>query len=127
MASYKKWEDYNNGLFYDSCSDYEYKKNESIAILSSEDDFYNTACRLFVDWPICTEVNLTNVGHNRLAWIGQASCCFNHQAPDFVTIDAWREMSESLRRNANSTAENVLQDWLKRNTQDCEALCLKLE
>lgn len=108
---FSKWEDFKNGLYNSSCNNFEEKKILSIELLSNQEDFYNISLDMFKSWPYSTEHNLTDNTINKKAWIGQATCCFNHNAPDYVTKEAWWELDEETRTNANLTAKKALKKW----------------
>lgn len=108
---YSKWEDYKNGLYNGVCDRHEEKVQLSKELLSNQEEFFNVAIDMFKNWEHSAEHNLTDNAINKKAWIGQASCCFNHQAPDYVTIEAWWSMDEETRKKANKTAIKALKQW----------------
>ncbi len=108
---FSKWEDYKNGLYNTSCDRYDEKVNLSIDLLSNQDEFYAIATEMVNAWEYSSEQNLTDNAINKKAWIGQASCCFNHKAPDYATKDAWWQIPENIRDEANETAKKVIKEW----------------
>jgi hypothetical protein len=63
------------------------------------------------EWIHAAEVNLTDFGSNRRAWLGQAACCFTHGLPAYVTRLAWNALDPSVQVEANRTAEQVIAEW----------------
>ncbi len=108
---FEKWEDFKGGLFNSSCDFYDEKLNFSIELLSDQERFLEIGIDMCVNWAYAAEQNLTDTSMNRRAWLGQATCCFHHEAPDYVTKDAWWKLSEETRKLANATADKILADW----------------
>jgi len=108
---YTKWEDFNNGLFDSVCARYDEKMKMSADLLSDQEQFFSVGVEMCKEWEYASEQNLTDTSMNRRAWLGQATCCFNHGAPDYATKDAWWTLSEKTRKEANATADKILADW----------------
>ena len=108
---FTKWEDFNNGMYDGACDRYEEKVALSMELLSDQDEFYSIAKEMVSKWTFSAEQSLTDNLINKKAWIGQASCCFNHHAPDYATKAAWWQLSEQTREEANNTAKKVIQEW----------------
>jgi hypothetical protein len=107
---YEKWEDYLNGM-YDCLEITEDNKNIDLAItmLSDNNLFLNTCENVLINWPIATEVNLTNKSSNRKAWLGQASCSYHFKVPEMYTRIAWSKLTEQQQIEANNIAEFAIQ------------------
>jgi hypothetical protein len=106
FTHYSLWEDYQNGM-YCGTVDNDYKKiHKAKWLLSTPLEFEKTMLDLFENWPISTKVNLTNLGVNRRAWIGQASCCYRFSVPEILTRIAWNELNEQQQQAANKVAEH---------------------
>jgi hypothetical protein len=77
---------------------------------------------MILSWPISANVNLSHTSRNRQAWIGQASCCFNHGANERSTKIAWRQLRIKQQIKANLTADKVIVQWernyIKNNQLD---------
>lgn len=108
---FSKWEDYKNGFYNSSCNELNQHINKSIELLSNQDEFYKIAKLLVNNWTFCIEHNLTDSSINKIAYIGQASCCFKNKTPSFVTKQAWGYIDEDTRIKANATAKKVLKEW----------------
>ena len=61
------------------------------------------------NWPFSAEMNLTNRGLNRQAWLGQAACCHKHGVPEYLTKKAWHLLNDDQRNIANGVADEVIQ------------------
>lgn len=66
---------------------------------------------MFRDWRYACEQNLTNNSRNRLSFLGQAACCYNHGATIPETTAAWWALTQEQRDNANNTASNFIQKY----------------
>jgi len=108
---YKKWEDWKGGLYDSNCDRFDEKLNLSKEVLEDENLFLEVAKDMVSSWIYSSEQNLSDRSMNRQAWIGQASCCFNHGAPDYVTIQAWWMLTDEQRSKANSVADKVISEW----------------
>jgi hypothetical protein len=109
---YEKWEDYKAGMFTTSTiQNKEEKILLSVNLLSSEKDFYEASLRMINDWEICTNVNLTNKGQNRRAWIGAATCMHKHGAPEYITRIAWSLLDKEVQIKANLIADKLIHEF----------------
>lgn len=109
---YWKWEDFQNGM-YDPppAADIPALCERSAALLTDLDAFA-AACRdVFDRWPVATAVNLTNMGTNRRAWLGQAACSLVHNVPELATRAAWKDLSDDQRCRANQVADEAIREY----------------
>lgn len=112
---YWKWEDYRNGM-YDLVMEYTEIEEANLAnlakdLLSNPQVFENIALKVIAEWPLSAEINLSNKGRNRQAWIGQASCCYARKIPERITKLGWRLMSPDQQVEANRIADIVIKKW----------------
>lgn len=105
---YEKWEDYQNGMYCGTFENNAELIEKAKSLLSNPSLFYETALKLITSWPIATKINLTNLGCNRRAWLGQAACSYLHNVPEILTRQAWVELNELQRFEANSVAEKII-------------------
>lgn len=110
---YTLWEDYHAGFYGYDFNDFDYKFNMSIQLLSDSDMFYKVAKHMVSEWIYSCEQNLTDSSMNKIAYIGQASCCFNHGAPAELTRQAWWHIPKEKRDMADETAQRVINEWEK--------------
>ncbi len=94
---YYKWEDYKNGMYKLKIKNMETKIGLSLSLLSSPDDLYKSMMGVTIEWIYSTEHNLTDVSINRQAWLGQAACCYNHKAPEYITRISWGLLNEKKK------------------------------
>lgn len=112
---YNKWEDFKNGLFDTKCDNFDEKITLSIELLKDQDMFYKMSIEMIDSWVYSSEQNLSDNSINKRAWIGQATCCFSHGSPEFVTKQAWWELDEEDRIKANKTADKAIKYWKEKN------------
>lgn len=108
---FEKWEDFKAGLYDKSCEYYDEKLQMSYEVLKNKELFYEVAKECVKEWHYSAWQNLSDPNINYQAWIGQASCCFNHGSPAYVTIEAWWMLSEEERKSANEIADKVMVEW----------------
>lgn len=118
---YEKWEDWQHGL-YNKTVEYDELEQEKrvklcIDFLSNQQRFFTTALNVLNNWPISSDVNLSNVNRNRQAWIGQASCCYELGVPEFITKWAWRTMELNNQKEANQTANKIIKLWEEKHAK----------
>ena len=83
----------------------------SYELLSNPKQFYISAKECLDEWFYSSWQNLSDPNINYQAWIGQATCCHKHNAPSYVTIEAWWMLSEEQREEANKVADKVMAEW----------------
>jgi len=81
---------------------------KSISVLSNQKLFFMWCNVLKKRWPISFEVNLSNLGQNRKAWLGAAACCFKFGVTEINTRLAWNTLTPQVQEQANRTAERVI-------------------
>ncbi len=109
---YEKWEDYKAGMFsIVNVCDKDKKVSDAINLLSSQSKFYEASKKMMQQWPISTDVNLTNKGQNRRAWIGAAACMFECNAPEILTSMAWNSLSKENQNKANAIADKLIHEF----------------
>lgn len=108
---YEKWEDWKAGLYDSVCVYFDEKLNLSKEMLENESKFLENARSMINEWIYSAEQNLSDKSMNRQAWIGQATCCHSHSAPEYVTIQAWWMLSDEERNKANAIADIVINEW----------------
>jgi len=108
---YDKWEDFKAGLYDKQCEYYDEKLNLSFELLGNPNRFYQSAKDCLGAWFYSSWQNLSDPQINHQAWIGQATCCYMHGAPSYVTIEAWWMLSDGQRAEANSIADKVMSEW----------------
>jgi hypothetical protein len=112
---YTEWECYKNGMY--NCENLENEDDlieQSASLLKDNLKFKNVANKVVSSWVISAMVHLTNPNINRKAWIGQASCFYNHKCPEIVTRKAWASLTIIERAKANAVAESVINNYLKK-------------
>lgn len=117
---YELWEDYQNGM-YDECREGRAERvREAAHILGTPPICTEAMKKVIAEWKICTEYNLSNVGVNRKAWLGQAACCCYANIHEDETREAWGLMTEEQRVTANRIAQMLINAWQRQCEKDTE-------
>ena len=116
--TYDKWECHKAG-FYKSNKEgmtTEECEQEYIRVLSDQDLFASILEAVISEWKYSCEHYLTNKAMNRLAWLGQAAVCYHSSIPSKY-CSAWGKIDEQTQFEANLTALNALNKWMKNNNR----------
>lgn len=109
---YWKWEDFQNGMYDTPPAAESLRLCELATSLLSDPLAFAVACReVCTKWPVATAVNLTNVGANRRAWLGQAACSLVHNVPELATRSAWKNLTDEQRCQANQLADEAIREY----------------
>jgi hypothetical protein len=118
---YELWEDYQKGMYYISKErDTEGLIQSAKKLLCNPPILEREMRRVINEWPIATEVNLTNLGQNRRAWLGQAACCISEKVPEILTRLAWNGMTEVQQAIANNVADKIILGYELRITNNAQ-------
>ena len=86
---------------------------KSLALLTDIEKFTKAMMYVIDSWIYSSEANLTaNINHQ--AWLGQAACAIEHNAPEDLTKLAWAMMTKEQQEAANIAADNVKTIWVNR-------------
>lgn len=111
---YWEWEDYANGFYSKIEKTQEIEKiHLAVNLLSNENLFYSVAKEMISKWLKSSEQNLTDDTINKKAWIGQASCCYSSGVPEYLTREAWGQLTETQREKANAVATKVIDEYFE--------------
>lgn len=112
FAHYADWECYQANYWNGGVCEHN-RVHESARVLTQS--FLPAMQTLLLIWPTTCAVHLTNAGINRRAWLGQAACFIETGNCIECTVAAWFSMTETEQANANKTANELIQQWLKTN------------
>ena len=114
--TYDKWECHKAG-FYDSKKDGMSEDECKLAyaeFLSDEQRFRSALEKVITEWKHSCEHYLTNKSMNRIAWLGQASMCYETGVPSKY-CSGFNLLSDEQKDKANGIALEYLNEWLSRN------------
>jgi len=123
---YEYWECFKAGFFKNISG--EEKKRLSKKVIELFNDPKKTELfmlKVISDWVYSCEHNLTNLGLNRVAWLGQSACCIYAKIPYSITMENWRFVDDDKKIIACEIAERIIKEYeinLTKNKQ----ICLKL-
>lgn len=109
---YWVWEDYKAG-FYSAYSKSELNDlNESVRFVFSSAEITEKWMRCVIEqWNLSCEHNLTNTSMNRVAWLGQAACCFYGGVPSKATMYLWKFLNERTQKRSDRIAIKLIKEW----------------
>lgn len=114
--TYDKWECHKagfyapklDGLSPEGCRFY------YSSFLANPAKFRTAALKMIKEWKHSCEHYLTNFAMNRIAWIGQASVCYEAGVPSKF-CSGYNLLTEEQKDAANQVALDVLNEWLTEN------------
>lgn len=77
--------------------------------------------------PIACEHNLTEPAMNRQAWIGHAACFLATGIPEYITREAWGQLTQQQRDEANAQADRAIRQWEQAHAQKARSLHPQLD
>ena len=117
---YEIWEDYKNGMYNECKEGRSDRVLEAARILGTPALCEKAMQKVIKEWKICTEYNLSNVGVNRKAWLGQAACSCYANIHEDETREAWGIMTEEQRITANRIAQTLINKWQQKHEKNQE-------
>lgn len=114
---YEMWEDYQNGMYNESREGRAERVEQAAHILGTPETCTKAMKKVIDEWQICTEYNLSNIGVNRKAWLGQAACSCYAGIHEDETREAWGLMTEQQRVMANRIAQMLIDKWQNEREQ----------
>lgn len=116
--TYDKWEDHKAGQYdLNDVIDKDIKVIKCIKLLSDSKLFYSVCVKILTDWPISCDVNLSNINKNRNAWLGAAACCYECNAPEYLTRIAWGLLNKDKQEKANKVANKIVKMYEAKNIE----------
>ena len=111
------WETYLDGMYktYSEIEDYKFYYDNSLFLLSNQELFLKYGVEMTEKYIFACETFLNNPHINRIAFIGQATCCFKFKSPEIVTKDVWKVLDNEIQEAANRTAKKILLNYAKNN------------
>ena len=106
---YWLWE-CNKAGFYLSCDNKEQDKEKYREFLSDLKLFEKVLKKVILEWKYSCEHFLTDVGRNRIAWLGQASMVYAMQVPAEAR-GGFKLLSKEQQTAADAMALKYLKKW----------------
>lgn len=117
---YELWEDYRNGMYNERKEGRAERVKQAAHILGTPAICEEAMKKVIKEWKISTEYNLSNIGVNRKAWLGQAACSCYANIHEDETREAWGLMTEDQRIMANRTAQALINKWQSEHEKNIE-------
>lgn len=114
--TYDKWECHKAGFYASKKDGFSKQQCEEFyaEFLSDLERFESALGKVITEWKNSCEHYLTNNSLNRIAWLGQASVCYESGIPS-VFCGGFNLLSESQQLKANEMALKYLNKWLVTN------------
>jgi len=114
--TYEKWECHKAGFYASKYKDWKVDQCEQFYcdFLKDLERFKSAAYNVISEWKFSCEHYLTNKAMNRIAWIGQASVCYDSGVPSRY-CSGYNRLTDEEKLAANLVALDVLNDWLSAN------------
>jgi ParB-like chromosome segregation protein Spo0J len=114
--TFDKWECHKAGFYAGFKTGMTKKECEEgyREFLADLDKFREGLEGVMSQWPHSCEHYLTNVAMNRIAWLGQAACCFSTGIPSAFR-SGYSLLTEKQQDAANQLAFEYLNKWLKEH------------
>jgi len=113
---WEKWECVKYG-FFDTVPPKNLDKDDCVLeycfFLEDLKRFNDNINNVFDNWPYSCEQFLTNPSINRIAWIGQASVCYDMKIPS-IFRHGFKLLSLENQQKADNLALERLVEWLKK-------------
>jgi hypothetical protein len=107
-----RWEEINAGMWSDDpAADRAELLQRAIELACDAQRFGQYMRRVTFEWPTSCQHNLSDLGQNRIAWLGQAAICLALQCPEHITRKAWGKLTVTQRAAANQQASRVIREW----------------
>lgn len=117
--TYDKWECYAAGLYATHVDGLSRREGEEMyrKFLSDIPRFEKALEGVTTEWKHSCEHYLTNKALNRIAWLGQASACYDMGIPS-IFRSGFNLLTEEQQELADQSAHKYLNKWLKANGRD---------
>ena len=112
------WEDYQHGMYKSTCDDSANLIQQCVKLLGNHYVLKSVMRSCSNKWKYAAAQNMSNASRNRQAWLGQASCCYSVGAPEFITKQAWRLLTDEQRTLANKVADEIIKEWESEYVRD---------
>lgn len=110
---YETWEDYHAGMYELTVPVEAHYTEKAKELLGNPQHLRAAMDAVTRCWQIASETNLTHIGRNRQAWLGQAACAHHAGAPEYLTRRAWNLLTSAEQIEANLVADSVIAQWEK--------------
>ena len=109
---YWEWEDFINGMWRKIPKEQEPEMLKiAIEFTGSPIKYGNAMKQIIYEWPRTMLNTLTNLNVNRRAFLGHCACQFAINCPEYITRQAWHELTDMQRYLADKVAQQTIDKW----------------
>jgi hypothetical protein len=113
---YWEWEDYKNGMWRKLPKEDESNMLTKCIEFTGDWRKYGEAMRKVIEaWPKTMLNSLSNKSQNRRAFVGHCACSFEFDCPEYITRQAWKELTNQQRFDADKIAEYHIKTYENQN------------
>lgn len=118
-ANYETWEDYRHN-FYGGVSD-DWDRDDTLEIYASllrDLPRFEAALKtITAEWQSSNRHNLTNMGLNRIAYLGQCALALVYKVPHKEGRGGYQLLTQEEKEAADALAQKYLDLWLEENAK----------
>lgn len=113
------WEDYKHNFYGGVVEDWQRDNTmQMYADMLRDLSRFEAALQVITrEWVHSNRHNLTNVGLNRVAYLGQCACALLYKAPHKECRGGYQLLSEEEKSAADAMAQKYLDKWLAENAE----------
>jgi hypothetical protein len=118
---YTEWEDYKHGMWATFTGQNKKQFLDKAVLFTGDAVLYGSwMIEVVKHWRIGCEHNLTDVSINRRAWVGHAACCLAIGCPENITREAWGQLTDKQRNEANAMADKAIIYWEENESKNTQ-------
>lgn len=110
---YILWEDFHAGMWRKLPKDQEPIFLSRAIEFTGNTEIYGMAMQIVIDeWPLTMLNSLTNPGINKRAFLGHCATQWAENIPEYITRQAWYQLTQEQRTLADEQAEICIKKYL---------------
>lgn len=110
---YWEWEDWLNGMWGTSLTP-ELHLQQAIEFTGDHVKYGQAMAAVVTAWPRTMLNSLTNPSINKRAFVGHCAVSLALGIPEYITRQAWRELTEEQRQAADAVAQKTIDEWKEK-------------
>lgn len=112
---YTMWEDYQHGMYDEVKEGRKERVQKAAYLLSNPELLFEYMTRVANEWKYAAEQTFTNPSINHQAFLGQTACNLYAGIKEDETREAWGQITNEQRYEANKVADKVYENWVKQH------------
>jgi hypothetical protein len=113
---YWLWEDYLNSMWNKLDKNLESEMLQKAIEFTGNWKIYGEAMgQVIIAWPNTMKNSLTNISINRRAFLGHCACSYAFNCPEYITRQAWHNLSLQQQIDADKIAQAHINNYEKQD------------